>query len=101
VSTTSTLKCQEREIAVSKIPNSVTWRIEKPDIPMLVRDYLVGNYPFEATVKWIGATMTGSVTLVPLSIDFFDEKNELISGHQALLFEFLQDFQRCDHWYMS
>lgn len=85
----SSVECQEREIVITSLPNSISWRIERPRLPMLIRDYLLGNFPFKATVNWYNDIKSGSFELVPLSVDFFNEKNELISGTKAVLFEFL------------
>ncbi|CAL1517250.1 hypothetical protein [Chitinophaga sp. MM2321] len=92
---TSSYPFTEMWIEAIKYEDQVEWRIDLPEGNHVVRDYLLGNIPFSATIKWNIKEKQGTFFVAPSDIFFYNKKNKKIDKMKTLLMRFaLHHFQK-------
>jgi len=86
---TATFSSEERFLAPVLIGDTIKWTITLPRGEKVIRDFLIGNLYLFAKCTWKSAIKSGSVSVHPSDVRFFDSNRRPIGSMRSILMQYV------------
>lgn len=88
-SVSATFASKERYLAPLRIGDTIKWTITLPRGEKVIRDFLTGNLYLFAKCAWASGPRSGTISIRPSDVRFFDHDRRPISTIRSLLMWFI------------